>query len=93
MMSNRHPVDELADVRAEVRRLKAREDEPRELILSGRCDPVGDQHEATVREAEAERIDTAALKRELGFERLRPFMRQSVVRTVLVAERAVPDDL
>lgn len=43
MTSNRHRVDELSDVRSEMKRLKAREEEIRDLILGGRCEPCGEQ--------------------------------------------------
>jgi hypothetical protein len=41
-MNNRHPVDELADVREELRRLEAREKELREMLLADGADLIGD---------------------------------------------------
>lgn len=88
MRTNRHPVNELADIRAEMRRLKAREDEIRETILGGSCGLSGDQHDADVHVTTTERVDTTALRKEMGLERLRPFLRKSEVRTIRISQRA-----
>ena len=90
--TNRHPVDELSDIRAEMKRLKAREDEIRDDILEGRCGLVGDQFDARVTNSESERVDTAALRKEFGLERLRPYLKKSVTRTIRISERVMPDD-
>lgn len=92
MGTNRHPVDELFDVRAEMKRLKSREDELRDLILSSKCGLTGDQFDADVQRSESERIDTTALRKEFGLEKLRPFMRKSVVQTIRLSEREMVVD-
>jgi hypothetical protein len=91
MTTNRHPVDELADVRAQIRRLQTREAELRDTILAGTCGLIGDQHEASVRISESERVDVSALRKELGLERLRPFLRATSIKTVRVSEREEPE--
>ena len=48
--SNRHPVDELADLRKQMHRTEQRIEELRQLILSGACSLDGDEHAATLKE-------------------------------------------
>ena len=87
MNTNRHPVDELAELRATINALKERADELRLAIIEGRCSLIGDQNEARVRRQVSQRINQAAIIRELGAERLRPFMTSTEVVSVLVSER------
>jgi hypothetical protein len=46
---NRHPADELADVRAGLKRLQEREGELRALLLAKNADLVGDEYSAEIR--------------------------------------------
>src|SRR4029077_15998416 len=46
--TNRHPVDELADVRAERRRLEEREAELRNILLAHGADLDGDDYQARI---------------------------------------------
>ena len=87
MRANRHPVDELADVRAQIRELRDREDALRRVILGSGCSLVGDEFEATIKKQITSRIDQAAAIRELGMERLRPFMASSETTVIRVRER------
>lgn len=77
--TNRHPVDELADVRAEMRRLKEREAELRTMIIEDRCTHSGAEFAVDIRTSEQERVDTAAVWREFGIDVLRA---RKLVRTV-----------
>jgi hypothetical protein len=80
---NRHPVDQLADIRAEIKVLKQREETLRaEVLVASPDDRVGDEHEAMVCETMVERVDLELMKRELGLLFLRPFLREQVVTTV-----------
>jgi len=92
MTRNRHPVDELADIRAEQKRLKDREDELRQMIISGQVGPVGDQHEASIRETVSERLDTAAVRKEFGLAKLRPFLKPSTTTVITVKPRELLED-
>jgi predicted phage-related endonuclease len=76
MMSqtNRKPPDELADVREQMKELKVREAELRDMLIDGACDLVGDDYAATVSKVISERVDTVRLRKELGTERLRPYL-------------------
>lgn len=89
-MKNRHPVDELGEVRAEIKRLEARERELREAVLRGECDKLGEDYRATIKEHVRNSLDSAAVRAEFGAERLRPFFRESVVYQVVVEERRCP---
>jgi hypothetical protein len=86
VQTNRKPPDELADVRERIKELKAREDELRELLIAGEADPIGDDYAAVISKVVSERIDTTRLRRELGLERLRPFL-VPLESTVVKVER------
>ena len=49
MTCNRHPADELADLRARMRDLKAREAELRRVLLFGESGLCGDDHAVTLK--------------------------------------------
>jgi hypothetical protein len=72
--TNRHPVDELADLRETMKRLKVREDELREMIISKKCSRQGDEHTAFVETKRSERLDKKQVVQEFGRERLRHFL-------------------
>jgi hypothetical protein len=82
---NRHPVDELADLRFEIALLQRRADALRDVILSGGCSLVGDEHRALIQVTNQNRVDVAALRRELSPERLRPFVVDQTVRRIELA--------
>jgi hypothetical protein len=74
--SNRHPVDELADARKQLRQIEQRIEELRELIISGACGLVGDDHVATFKVRISQRIDIKELQRAFGAEAVAPFVRE-----------------
>lgn len=84
---NRHPVDELGDVRRRIRELQEREAELRRTILAGECDLTGDECEAEIVDKVHERLDEAALKLEFGMTRLRPFLQTKPFQMVRVTDR------
>jgi hypothetical protein len=84
---NRHPVDQLADIRTQIRELQAREDELRRQIRGGECGLVGDEYRARIRETTYERLDTRALRAHYGPDELLPFMRNVGVRVVTLNRR------
>ena len=57
MVLNRHPVDDLADIRATIRHLQERADNLRAAILAGACSLSGEQHLATVTAQSTRRFD------------------------------------
>jgi hypothetical protein len=81
-LRNRHPADELADVRAEIRELKAREDELRDILLDEKADRVGVQFKAVVTDWDRQRFDHEAASCHFGWEALAPFYRKTTFKTV-----------
>jgi hypothetical protein len=65
-MENRHPVDELAEIRAEKRRLSERENALRMRLLMTGADLVGDEQIAQVLEFERKELDRSALEQRFG---------------------------
>ena len=72
--SNRKPPDELADLREHIKALKERETVLRELMLAGHVSLIGDDFEVVISKSKTEKVDTTAMKRELGLAALRPFL-------------------
>jgi hypothetical protein len=85
--SNRHPVDELADVRAEIKRLEGREDELRAYLLEHPSDRVGINHVATIGEQRRKRVDLRALADEIGHSVLARFTSYASCIMVRLRER------
>ena len=81
---NRHPVDELADIRAEIKRLETREAELKTALAADGCNLDGDEFEASVSRISAERVDTAALRKHLGEDGIRPFLKRSETVTLRI---------
>ena len=57
MMQNRHPVDELADVRSEIKQLEDREQELRAYLLEHPEDRTGIEYIASIAEQRRSRVD------------------------------------
>ena len=83
-MPNRHPVDQLADVRSEIKILKEREQALRAEVLASSDDMSGDENEAVICELAVEHVDLDLMKRELGMAFLRPFLRQQIQTRVML---------
>ncbi|CUU13823.1 hypothetical protein CDS [Bradyrhizobium sp.] len=83
-MPNRHPVDLLADIRAEIKTLRHREELLRAEVLDHPEDLAGDEHDAMICETMVERVDLELMKRELGLLFLRPFLRAQVQTSVRI---------
>lgn len=84
MTTNRKPPDELADVRERIKELKGREDELRDLLLSGEVDLVGDDYAARISTVTQQRVDSKKIRREFGEQFLEPFMVAVEITTVNV---------
>jgi hypothetical protein len=65
-MQNRHPVDRLADVRVEIKRLKAEEVQLRAYLLEHPEDRFGVEHIAVIDSQSRKRVDLKALADEIG---------------------------
>jgi predicted nucleic acid-binding Zn-ribbon protein len=92
-MKNRHAVDELADVRREIKRLQAAEEELRDAILAGREELIGDEFEAEIREKMNRRIDTAKLEKELGSEFLKPYRVAKPFQMIVLKAREMAEEV
>jgi hypothetical protein len=66
MNTNRHPVDELADLRATRKRLDDREAELRTILLAAGADLYGSDHTARIVTAEQRRLSRKLLKERFG---------------------------
>jgi hypothetical protein len=83
-LSNRHPVDELADLRKQMCQTEQRIEELRELILSGAYSLVGDEHAATLKVRTSQRVDIKDLKRAFGEKAVAPFVREHRATHVII---------
>jgi hypothetical protein len=63
---NRHPADELADLRAEIRTREERAEALRQYLIEHPKDRVGDEHEALVLKPTRKQVDLEALAEEVG---------------------------
>jgi transcription elongation GreA/GreB family factor len=85
-LPNRHPVDELADLRMQKREIEQRIEELRELIISGACGLIGDEHTATLKVRTGKRVDIKELQRAFGAKAVAPFVRQHRATYVIIQE-------
>jgi hypothetical protein len=92
MTTNRHPVDELADVREQIRRLQMRERELRDCIMEG-SSFIGDEYRAELHMQRRETLDTKEMKRQLGLEALQRFTRTTEVMLVKLSRLGNEDNL
>jgi hypothetical protein len=92
MDRNRHPVDELADIRAELKRLADREQELRVYLLEHPHDRTGVEHIATIGEQRRSRVDLRALGDELGHSIVQRFIHYTNCRMVRLRERSAPNE-
>jgi hypothetical protein len=73
MKPNRHPADELADVRSEIRRLQEREETLRAHLLEHPEDRVGDDYTVSISSQSCKRVDLKRLAAEIGASLLARF--------------------
>jgi hypothetical protein len=89
LMSNRHPADQIADVRQRIGVLKKQEAGLRKILINAtEADRVGDEWIARVSEQKKRLLDREGLERQFGTDAIRPFMYDSV-STRLKVERRV----
>jgi hypothetical protein len=75
-LRNRHPADELADVRAEIKELEAREAKLRGVLIAAGANRIGVQFEAVVWDRHPRQLDAKALAAHFGADALAPFYRK-----------------
>jgi len=67
LIQNRHPVDRLADVRSEIKRLEETEEAKlRAYLLEHPQDRIGEEHAAVIGSQNRKRVDLKALADEVG---------------------------
>lgn len=86
---NRHPADELADVRSKVKTLQLREAELRAQLLAT-DDHVGTEWRADVRRVEQERLDAKAAIAHFGRAALKGFLKTIAYEMVVLRKRGRP---
>jgi hypothetical protein len=89
-MENRHPVDELAEIRAERRQLGERENALRLRLLMSGADLIGDEHVAQVLEFEREELDRLALEQRFGKAAVAACVNRMNYKIVSLSKRARP---
>ena len=82
-MANRHPADEIADIRDQIAVLKTRETKLRDALLNAeQSERIGEEWIAEITQRKSTLLDKAALKKHFGLEALQPFMRESVTKSI-----------
>jgi hypothetical protein len=85
--SNRHPVDELADIRSEIKRLTVREEELRRYLLEHPNDREGDDYVVSIASQSRKRVDLKRLADEIGATLLQRFTSYTSFLAVRLRER------
>src|SRR5215471_995648 len=89
--SNRHPADEMGDVRERIAEFKEREAELREVLIAAtEAERVGEEWIAHVSEQHRKTLDREALTEHFGKEVLQPFMRESVATVLRLKDAHTP---
>src|SRR5262245_16217765 len=73
VMQNRHAADRLADIRAELKRLEAEEQQLRSYLLEHPQDRTGEEHIAVVGSQSRKQVDLRGLADEVGHSILARF--------------------
>jgi hypothetical protein len=87
-VQNRHPADELADVRSEIKRLTARENELRAYLLEHPDDREGDDYVVSVASQSRKKVDLRRLADEIGASLLQRFTSYTSFLAVRLHERS-----
>jgi capsule polysaccharide export protein KpsE/RkpR len=81
-MSNRHPVDELADTRAEIKRLQDNEAYLRQQLEQSGANLKGDEYEARLDRKSSARLDRKLVEAKFGRKALDGCFKSSEFTTV-----------
>jgi hypothetical protein len=73
IVTNRHPADELADVRSEIKRLTIRKGELRAYLLEHPDDREGDDYVVSIVSQSRQKVDLKRLADEIGASLLQRF--------------------
>lgn len=86
-ISNRHPVDRLADIRAEMKILKAEEDAIRDALRADGADLSGVEHYARIVTTQTTRLDRTKLEAKFGKEAIKDCLVETPIVQVRLVER------
>jgi hypothetical protein len=84
LLRNRHPADELADVRAEIKQLQIKEVKLRSRLLADDADRIGMEYEAVIRDGGQNRLNISAVIAHFGADALKPFYRKVACQIVML---------
>ena len=84
---NRHPVDQLFDVREQIKLLEAEEKALRAHIMDS-GDTDGDEHVAMVKESTRKTLDRPSLEAHYGKDVIAKFCKESAVTTLTLYKKA-----
>lgn len=90
--TNRHPADELADVRASIAKLQDREKELREILIADPAKRDGDEFTVRVSTATQSSVDREAIEKAMGKGWLDKFLNKYPVTRLTVKERIANED-
>lgn len=89
--TNRHPIDELARVREEIKSLQAMEKELRVRILSNPDNLLGDEFEGKITLRAFHSLDVNKIKEHIAPEVLAPFMKTTESHYITIAPRELSE--
>lgn len=80
--TNRHPVDELHDLRAQIAAMLAYEKFLRNLIITASCEPRGDAWMADISSYERVSLDVSGVRDRYGDDELGSLIRRNLVTMI-----------
>lgn len=90
--TNRHPADELADIRSEIQKLEKRETELREYLIGNQHDLDGDEFSVFLTKMSRTTVDRKAIEKAMGKSWLEKFLKNSEMIRVVVRERVANEE-
>ena len=88
--ANRHPADQLADVRADIAKLKNLEAMLRQALLAPGADLIGDEYVAQINRSEVFRIDATLVRKLLSPVELDAVTKKAPLTVVKTVRRTTP---
>src|SRR5215510_10977271 len=84
--NNCHPIDRLAEVRAQLAELRAEEEALRKEILKGECGLIGANYAASIQTHSRETVILSKLKHQFGRQLLEPFLKSFTCSRIYLRE-------
>ena len=86
ILFNIHPVDQLAELRHQIKVMTARADKLRDKLLADGADLKGDSYTANIIPGTRETLDRAAITEAFGEKAVAPFIKKTSFKTVKLEE-------